>query len=63
MGASPQLGLHRIACRTSNLLQLSQKTVKNHVSSIISKLQVTDRTEAAILATRHGLTDRSETQA
>jgi two-component system response regulator DegU len=38
-------------------LFLSEKTVKNHVSSIFMKLQVNDRTEAALLAERHGLTD------
>jgi two-component system NarL family response regulator len=38
-------------------LFLSEKTVKNHISSIFVKLQVNDRTEAALLAERHGLTD------
>jgi two-component system NarL family response regulator len=38
-------------------LYLSEKTVKNHVSSILMKLQVNDRTAAALLAARHGLTD------
>ncbi|UCC67965.1 MAG: response regulator transcription factor [Armatimonadota bacterium] len=38
-------------------LYISEKTVKNHISSILSKLQVNDRTEAALLAARHGLTD------
>jgi two-component system NarL family response regulator len=38
-------------------LYLSEKTVKNHISSIFMKLQVNDRTEAALLAARHGLTD------
>ncbi|MFB3879793.1 MAG: response regulator [Armatimonadota bacterium] len=38
-------------------LFLSEKTVKNHISSIFSKLQVNDRTEAALLADRHGLTE------
>jgi two-component system NarL family response regulator len=38
-------------------LFLSEKTVKNHISSIFLKLQVNGRTEAALLAARHGLTD------
>ena len=38
-------------------LHISAKTVKNHVSSILLKLQVNDRTQAAVLAARHGLTD------
>jgi DNA-binding NarL/FixJ family response regulator len=38
-------------------LHISEKTVKNHVSSILFKLQVNDRTEAALLAARHGLSD------
>ena len=38
-------------------LYISEKTVKNHISSILAKLQVNDRTEAALLAARHGLTD------
>lgn len=36
-------------------LHLSEKTVRNHVSTILGKLQVNDRTEAALLAVRHGL--------
>lgn len=36
-------------------LSIAEKTVKNHVSSILKALQVNSRTEAAILATRaHG---------
>jgi two-component system response regulator DegU len=38
-------------------LFLSEKTVKNHISNIFMKLHVNDRTEAALLAARHGLTD------
>ena len=34
-------------------LVISEKTVKFHVSSILSKLQVSDRTRAALFAVRH----------
>ena len=36
-------------------LVISEKTVKTHVSSILSKLNLDDRTQAAIYALRHGL--------
>ena len=36
-------------------LFLSEGTVRNYVSAILSKLQVEDRTQAAVLAVRHGL--------
>lgn len=36
-------------------LHLSEGTVRNHVSSIFSKLDVADRTQAAILAVKYGL--------
>jgi DNA-binding NarL/FixJ family response regulator len=36
-------------------LVLSMETVKSHVSAILSKLNLTDRTQAAIYAVRHGL--------
>jgi DNA-binding NarL/FixJ family response regulator len=39
----------------ANHLDLSEKTVKNHVRNIFHKLQVYDRTQAAILAIRKGL--------
>ncbi len=36
-------------------LHLSEGTVRNHVSAIFSKLDVSDRTQAAIMAIRYGL--------
>jgi NarL family two-component system response regulator LiaR len=36
-------------------LSLTRGTVRNYVSSILNKLDVDDRTQAAILAIRHGL--------
>jgi DNA-binding NarL/FixJ family response regulator len=37
----------------ARLLSLSEKTVKTHVSAILAKLGVADRTQAALLAVRH----------
>jgi len=37
-------------------LVISEKTVKSHVSNILNKLHLDDRTQAAIYALRHGLT-------
>lgn len=37
-------------------LFLSEKTVKSHVGAILRKLQVNDRTEAALMAQDHGIT-------
>jgi DNA-binding NarL/FixJ family response regulator len=39
-------------------LHLSDGTVRNHVSAIIAKLAVTDRTQAALLAAQHGVFER-----
>lgn len=36
-------------------LSISEKTVKFHMSSILAKLDVNDRTQAALFAARHGL--------
>ena len=38
----------------ARLLQVSEKTVKAHVSSVLAKLGVQDRTQAAVYAVRHG---------
>jgi len=36
-------------------LYLSEGTVRNHVSAILAKLDVSDRTQAAVIAIQHGL--------
>jgi DNA-binding NarL/FixJ family response regulator len=38
-------------------LFVAEKTIKTHVSSILAKLHLTDRTQAALFAVRHGLVD------
>ncbi|QKS73150.1 response regulator transcription factor [Paenalkalicoccus suaedae] len=50
--------LAEISCGRSNreialTLSISEKTVKTHVSHILSKLEVKDRTQAALLAIEH----------
>jgi two-component system, NarL family, response regulator LiaR len=52
--------LHCIADGLSNMdianqLVISEKTVKSHVSNILSKLYLTDRTQAAVYAWREGI--------
>ncbi len=39
----------------ASALFVAEKTVKTHVSSILSKLHLTDRTQAALFAVHHGL--------
>ena len=38
-------------------LFLSEGTVRNYVSAVLAKLQVADRTQAAVLAVKNGLVD------
>jgi NarL family two-component system response regulator LiaR len=38
-------------------LRISEETVKSHVSSVLAKLGLADRTQAAIYALRHGIVD------
>jgi NarL family two-component system response regulator LiaR len=37
---------------------ISEKTVKGHVSNILSKLHLSDRTQAAVFAWREGIVPR-----
>jgi DNA-binding NarL/FixJ family response regulator len=41
----------------ANALHLSEKTVKTHVSSVLAKLGLADRTQAALYAVRAGMGD------
>lgn len=43
-------------------LFVTEKTVKTHISNIFTKLQVQDRTQAALYAVKHGLTEGSGVQ-
>lgn len=57
--------LHLIAEGLSNSdiaaqMTISEKTVKSHVSNILSKLHLADRTQAAVYAWREGVVRRSE---
>ncbi len=40
-------------------LVISQKTVKSHITNILSKLHLKDRTEAAVYAWQQGVVRRS----
>ena len=41
----------------ADTLHITEGTVKGHVSNILSKLHLQDRTQAALFAVRHGLVD------
>lgn len=45
----------------ASTLVLSERTVKTHVSNLLGKLQLTDRTQAAIYALRSGIVPLGET--
>jgi NarL family two-component system response regulator LiaR len=42
---------------------ISEKTVKTHISHVLAKLELKDRTQLAIYALRHGLADEDGTSA
>jgi len=46
--------------RIAERLFISEKTVKSHVSNILSKLHLSDRTQAAVYAWRQGVVSRQK---
>ncbi|ERN52414.1 LuxR family transcriptional regulator [Alkalihalophilus marmarensis DSM 21297] len=42
----------------ADVLHITEKTVKTHISNILSKLELSDRTQAALFAMRMGLTTK-----
>lgn len=42
----------------ADILHITEKTVKTHISNILSKLELSDRTQAALFAMRMGLTNK-----
>jgi DNA-binding NarL/FixJ family response regulator len=46
----------------ANQIHLSEGTVRNYVSAIFAKLDVSDRTQAVIIAIRHGLDQEKDTK-
>jgi hypothetical protein len=49
----PQVPLPDGRVITTAQLRVSEKTVKTHVSAVLGKLGVADRTQAALYAVRH----------
>ena len=41
----------------ADMLAISERTVKNHISNIFKKIGVADRTQAAVFAIRNGMID------
>ncbi len=49
-----QIAKGKSSKQIAHALEISPQTVKNHISRVFSKLGVTDRTSAVLLALRHG---------
>ena len=52
-----EIGRGRSNREIARTLTVSEKTVKTHVSAVLAKLGVPDRTQAALYAVRSGLLD------
>jgi DNA-binding NarL/FixJ family response regulator len=52
-----QIALGRSNREIARALVVSEKTIKTHVSNILMKLGLADRTQAALHAVRHGLVE------
>ncbi len=50
----------RTNAQIARTLYISEKTVKNHITNILRKLDLEDRTQAAVFALRHGLARLSD---
>ena len=48
--------------RIARTLEISEKTVRNHISSIYRKLDIYDRSQVVIYAMKKGLVDIQETR-
>jgi two-component system response regulator DegU len=46
----------------AHILNISEQTIKNHVSAILRKLNANDRAHAVVLAIRHGWISIGERQ-
>ncbi|MDD5082058.1 MAG: LuxR C-terminal-related transcriptional regulator, partial [Dehalococcoidales bacterium] len=46
----------------AHILNISEQTIKNHVSAILRKLSANDRAHAVVLAIRHGWISIKENQ-
>ena len=49
-----------VETQIGNTMHLAEKTVKNYVSNMLTKLGMSRRTEAAVYAVKAGLTHRPE---
>lgn len=49
--------------QVADQLSVSERTVRTHMSHILAKLQLTNRTQAALYAVREGLAEQSEARA